>query len=524
MKSNIPKILFVLFLLNSIFIDCYAECQSAVVTEQHLASRIGGDILQQGGNAIDAAVAVGYALAVVNPCCGNIGGGGLVTLHLANGKNIFLNFRERAPLKATPSLFFKKPADASLKGFLAVATPGTVLGLETLRKCYGTLPLSTLIQPAIKLAENGFILQKGDVQLLKESELLLKNQSNVRAIFFKNQRSFGEGDRLKQLDLANSLKLISKKGPDVFYKGSIAKTIVNESHRYGGILALNDFSHYFVKFSEPVYCYYRGYKIVSAPMPSSGGFVLCHILNSLERVPLRQLGFHTKDSTLPILSAMSKAFKARNKLLMPNPEGLQTTHYSIVDKKGNAIAVTYTLNSFFGAGVIAGHTGFLLNNEMDDFTTRPGLPNQFGLIQGKYNLIEPGKRPLSSMTPTIIMKNNRVVMVLGSPGGPRIITSVLETILNVLDYQMTIEEAVNAPRFHYQAIPNRVDVEEGAFTEKTMKALRSCGYQFTLRKPWGAVEAIFIDPMTHQITAANDKRRPAGSVELSRGLPRDDGS
>lgn len=495
-----------------------------VVTEQHLASKVGARILQAGGNAVDAAVAVGYALAVVDPCCGNIGGGGFMTLRLKNGTTTFINFRERAPMRANSKLFLDEEGkllpDQSIEGYLAVATPGTVLGLETMLKKYGTMKREELIAPAIELAKKGFTLTPGDIKILNENHDFFTKDPNVAAIFLNHDEPFQVGDRLIQSDLAKTLQLISNKGPGVFYRGEIAKTIVAESQKNEGILSLKDFRKYQVSELRPLQCEYRGYTIITAPLPSSGGRTLCEMLHELEIYPLGALGFHSAHSTRHILEAMRKAYAHRNQLgdpsfvsnppLFMNHESTQTTHYSIVDQFGNAVSLTYTLNGFFGAKIIADHTGFFLNNEMDDFTIKLGEKNQFGLVQGKNNLIEPGKQPLSSMTPTIVTKDNQLVMVLGSPGGPKIISSVLETILNVIDYKMNIQDAVNAPRFHFQGIPNVVEMEPKTFTQNTIQRLESMGYHFSAKKPWGAVEAIYLDHNLDEMVGANDRRRSAG--------------
>jgi gamma-glutamyltranspeptidase/glutathione hydrolase len=527
-----------------------------VASEQHLASDIGANILRHGGNAIDAAVAVGYALAVVNPCCGNIGGGGFMTLHLASGKNIFINFRERAPFAAKSNMFLDASGnlipEKSTVGYLAVATPGTVLGLETARKKYGTFSREKLIAPAIQLAEKGYILTAGDIKLLNAHIADFKKQPNVAAIFLKNNQPYQIGDRLIQTDLANSLKLILKDGTEAFYKGKLAEKIVKASQQNQGILSMKDFAGYTVTELTPITCSYHGYTIISAPPPSSGGVTLCEMLNILESYPLKKLGFHSAMSTHIIVEAMRHSFYDRNMDLgdpdfvknpvarliskdyattirtqiksnyatpsnelghkTPTHEGMHTTHYSVTDKFGNAVSVTYTLNSFFGAQIIAGDTGFFLNNEMDDFAAKPGDKNQFGLIQGAANAIVPGKRPLSSMTPTIITKKGQVVMVVGCPGGPRIITATMEAILNTLDYQMNIQDAINAPRFHHQWYPDSIDIEPNAFSSGTLKQLSKMGYQIVPHDSWGAVEAIYIDPMTHIHYGANDIRRAAGKA------------
>lgn len=522
--------------------------QGMVVTEQQLASQVGLDVLRAGGNAIDAAVAVGYALAVVDPCCGNIGGGGFMTLHLADGRNIFLNFRERAPLNARPDLYVdvdgKIIPGKSTYGYAAVAVPGTVLGLETALNKYGTLSREQLMAPAIKLAEDGFILVSDDVKLLKMATASFKKSPNVAAIFLKDGHPYRVGDKLVQKDLAVTLKLIQKDGSKAFYKGPISEAVVQASEMHGGILQLKDFSDYYVEDLAPVICNYGAYTVISAPPPSSGGTTLCEMLNILAKYPLKAMGYHSVQSTHYITEAMRFAFYDRNNQLgdpdfVADPvalltsktyadeirkkievskatpsseleglavhEGIHTTHYSIMDKWGNMVAVTYTLNSYFGAGVIAGNTGFFLNDEMDDFSSKPGDPNEFGLIQGVKNNIQPGKRPLSSMTPTIILRGKKPVMVVGSPGGPRIITSTLLTILNVLDYGMTIQAAVDAPRFHHQWLPDAIYMEPGTFPDYTQRELTRMGYHFIPSDQWGAVEAIYVDD--GKLYGGSDSRR-----------------
>ncbi|MBV8882620.1 MAG: gamma-glutamyltransferase [Chroococcidiopsidaceae cyanobacterium CP_BM_RX_35] len=529
-----------------------------VVTSQRYASEVGLQILQEGGNAVDAAVAVGYALAVVDPCCGNIGGGGFMTIHLANGKNTFIDFREKAPLAATPKLYLDKNGNVlpglSTNGYLAVGVPGTVLGLDRALSEYGTMSRQRLMLPAIRLAEQGFILQPGDVNILSASTARFAAQPNVAAIFLKNnQAPYRVGDRLIQKNLANTLKLIATQGPQVFYKGPIAAQLVQASQVNKGILTKEDLANYTVEETQPVSCSYRGYKLISSPPPGSGT-TLCEMLNVLEGYSLLHLGFRSATSVQRILETMLYAYADRNTYLgdpdfiqipldrllskdyaasirakIPNSgatppcqvyscdtttsEGNHTTHYSIVDRYGNAVAVTYTINSYFGAKVIAGSTGFFLNNEMDDFTSKPGVPNSFGLVQGSNNAIKPGKRPLSSMSPTIIFKNGKVFMVTGSPGGSRIITIVLEVITNVIDYGFNIQDAVNTPRFHYQGLPNSINFEQDALPSDTVQTLSQEGFSFKRQFPiWDASESILVDPTTRVFYGANDKRTPAGAA------------
>lgn len=529
--------------------------QGMVVSEHYLATQVGSNILKQGGNAIDAAVAVGYALAVVDPCCGNLGGGGFMTIHLANGRNVFLNFRETAPLAAKPDMFLDESGNIipnkSLLGYAAVGVPGTVLGLETARQRYGHLPRQAIMSPAIELAKNGFTLLPEDIKRLYRSISEFQQQPNVAAIFLPNGKALQAGDKFIQKDLANTLNQILQKGTASFYRGDIARKIVDASEKNGGILTMRDFAHYQVQMLKPITCTYHDYQIISAPPPSSGGVTLCESLNILEGYPLSQYGYQSILGTHYLIEAMGFSFADRNVDLgdpnfVNNPlqhllskkyaaeirrrisnthafqpadpsqqlprQSLETTHYSVVDKAGNAVSVTYTLDRYFGAGVIAGDTGFFLNDEMDDFTSKEGATNQFGLQQGKANRIEPGKRPLSSMTPTIILKDHKVFLVLGSPGGPRIITSVLQTFINLVDYRLSLQQAVDSGRIHYQDWPNVVDYETNALPENLMKPLISMGYQFRLQNDWGAVAVIQYNAQQKNWVGVMDKRRPLGAA------------
>lgn len=442
-----------------------------VVTEHHLATEVGAQILAEGGNAIDAAVAVGYALAVLQPCCGNIGGGGFMVIHLANGKNIFINFREKAPLKALATMYLDSKNEVipgkSLGGYSAVGVPGTVMGMDMVLRQYGTMSREKVMAPAIKFAKEGFVLTDFEANVLSALKKRDNLSPKVKSIFFNNGDTYQTGQKLIQTDLAHTLELISKKGIDAFYKGPIAAEIVKASQASGGYLTLEDFAKYTVSELKPLTCQYKEHTIITSPPPSSGGVALCEMLGILEGYDLRTLGYHSAQSVHYMVEAMRYAFADRNSKLgdpdfVQNPietllsksylekireniqtfragvsselplkevvkESTQTTHYSVADKAGNLVSVTYTINGYFGAGVIAGNTGFFLNNEMDDFSVKVGAKNQFGLVEGVANAIAPGKRPLSSMTPTIVFKGDAPFLVLGSPGGPRIITSVLQT-------------------------------------------------------------------------------------------------
>ena len=544
-----------------------------VATSQHLASDVGAAILRRGGNAVDAAVAVGYALAVTHPCCGNLGGGGFMLIHLANGRDEFIDFRERAPLAARADMFLdaagRPVAARSLDGYLAVGTPGTVMGLETARAKYGSMSRAALMAPAIALARDGFILDGGDVEVLADGTAAFRAQPNVAAIFLKDGRPLKIGDRLTQTDLAATLTAISAGGPEAFYRGPIAEAVADASRAAGGLISKRDFEAYAAEETTPVTCRYRGYTIVSAPPPSSGGVVLCEMLRVLAGYDLRALGYRSAAATHVMTEAMRHAYLDRNTYLgdpdfVKNPvaallsdahaasvrtqirpdratasaslhaaaaasENANTTHYSVVDGAGNAVAVTYTINDSFGAKVIAGDTGFLLNDEMDDFTAKPGYANVFGLVQGAANAVAPGKRPLSSMTPTLVLKDGRPVLVVGAPGGARIITTVLEVISNVIDYGMPLQQAVDAPRFHHQWLPDTLAAEPGALSAGVKRRLTAMGYKVVPLEPWGsgnAAEVIAVAPANAaaakalgfdrpgRLYGANDSRSPAGSVAI----------
>jgi gamma-glutamyltranspeptidase / glutathione hydrolase len=507
-----------------------------IASAQHLASEAGIEILKQGGNAIDAAVAVGYAEAVVNPCCGNIGGGGFMVVHF-KGRNSFINFREMAPAAATPDMFLDTQKNviknASLYGYKAVAIPGTVMGLDTALREYGSLPRFQVMAAAIKLAREGFVLQRGDTNPIDLHIDRIRRQPNIAKIFLRPDGTPLEpGDRLVQSDLANTLEAIASNGPDAFYRGRIPNKVEDASRAAGGILKAADFASYHVTEGPPLTCTYRGYTFVSAPPPSSGGTTMCEVLNVLEGYNMREMGFHSAQAVHLMAEAMRHAFLDRNTYLgdpafvqnpldrllskdyaaairarilpdkaTPSPdlapgvephEKTETTHYSVVDKAGNAASVTYTLDASFGAMVMAGDTGFLLNDEMDDFTAKPGVPNLPGLVQGTTNAIMPGKRPLSSMAPTLVIKDGRVFLVLGSRGGPRIITVILETAMNIIDYGMEPQEAVDAPRIHHQWLPDELFTERFGLSPDTVTLLQGMGYRVTERAPWGAVELIAI--------------------------------
>jgi gamma-glutamyltranspeptidase/glutathione hydrolase len=533
-----------------------------VVTAQHLATHVGVDVLKAGGNAVDAAVAVGYALAVVYPAAGNLGGGGFMTVQLADGRKTFLDFREKAPLAATADMYLDKAGNVveglSAKGHLSVGVPGTVSGMELALSKYGTLKRAQVIAPAIKLAENGFALEQGDIDLLHTATGEFEKDKDLRAIFLHNGQPLQVGQKLVQKDLAKTLKEISAKGSDGFYKGWVAKALVDSSQAGKGIITQADLDKYKTRELAPIECDYRGYHVVSAPPPSSGGVVICQIMNILEGYPMADLGYHSAQGLHYQIEAMRHAYVDRNSYLgdpdfVKNPiehlldknyatklrdaiepnkagdsqaikpgvaphEGNNTTHYSIVDKWGNAVSVTYTLNDWFGAGVMASKTGVILNDEMDYFTVKVGVPNMYGLVQGEANAIAPGKAPLSSMSPTIVTKDGKAVMVVGTPGGSRIITATLLTILNVIDYKMNIQEAVDAPRFHQQWMPDTTNLETFAVSPDTQKILESWGHKFAGPQDANHLAAILVGAPSlggkpvgnNRFYGANDPRRNTG--------------
>lgn len=533
-----------------------------VVTAQHLASKVGVDVLKKGGNAIDAAVAVGYALAVVYPAAGNLGGGGFMTVQLADGRKTFLDFREKAPLAATANMYLDKDGNVikglSTNGHLAVGVPGTVSGMELAREKYGTMQRAALIAPSIALADKGFVLEQGDIDMFATATADFKKDPVSAAIFLNKGEPFTAGQKIVQKDLAKTLKAISAKGTDGFYKGPVGAAIVASSQAGKGILTQADLDQYQTRELAPVECDYRGYKVISAPPPSSGGVVICEMLNVLEGYDLKGLGYHSAQAVHYQIEAMRHAYVDRNSYLgdpdfVKNPldrlldksyaekiraaidpkkagvskdikpgvaphEGSNTTHYSITDHWGNAVSVTYTLNDWFGAKVTADKTGVLLNNEMDDFTSKIGVPNMYGLVQGEANAIAPGKRPLSSMSPTIVSKDGKPVMVVGTPGGSRIITAVLLTMINAIDYGMTVQEAVDAPRFHQQWLPDVTNVEAYALSPDTRKLLVEMGHNLGVPQPANHLAAIIVGAPSlggkptgnNRFYGANDPRRSTG--------------
>ena len=540
----------------------------AMVTSVHeLASHAGVEMLRAGGNAVDAAVATGFALAVVHPQAGNIGGGGFMLFRTTEGKDHFIDFREKAPAAATEKMYLDAQGnvikDSSLVGYKSVGVPGSVAGLVYAEKQYGKLSIEKVMAPAIKLARDGFPLAYEDTQDLKRDEYLAQFPESKR-IFLRDGNFYEPGEIFKQPELARTLERLAK-DPDDFYHGAMGRELAAAIHKGGGLVTAEDLAAYEVKEREPVRGSYRGYDVISAPPPSSGGVALVEILNILEGFDLAKLGNRSGDAIHLEVEAFRRAFYDRAEFMgdpdfakvpvaqlidkkyaaawresidtnqaslsqtLKRPpifnelereaqlrsttirEPENTTHYSVVDAEGNAVSVTTTLNDSFGSRVTAEGLGFLLNDEMDDFTSKPGVPNGYGLIQGPANAIGPGKRPLSAMTPTIVLKDGKLFLVLGSPGGPTIITTVANVLIGVVDFSLDIQEAVNAPRFHHQWLPDQIMVED-RLSPDTMNILRSKGHKLTVRHFWGDAECIVIDPKTGERLAGADGRNNGKAV------------
>ena len=526
-----------------------------VATEQNLASQVGLEILKKGGNAVDAAVAIGFSLAVSLPDAGNIGGGGFMLVHDAkSGKTIALDFREKAPAAASETMYQDEHGEIiprkSWYTHQAIGVPGTVAGLTKALEQWGSLPLAEVMQPAIELAEKGYEVSPTMAKLLQVEKDNLGKWPTTKAIFFNGEEPLTTGDTLVQKNLANSLKLIANEGADAFYKGAIADEIVRDQQAHDGLITKEDLANYEAVEREVVRGDYRGYEIVSMPLPSSGGIHIVQMLNALEHIPIKESGVNSAKTISLIAETMKRAYADRSEYLgdsdfvkVPTKqltskdyaksiaetvlegnitpaqeikpgdltpyESDQTTHYSVVDKEGNAVAVTYTLNLNFGSGIVAGDTGILMNNEMDDFSSKPGVPNAFGLIGGKANAIEPNKRPLSSMSPTMVLKDGKPWLVTGSPGGARIITTVLQQIINAVDFGMNPAAATNTPRFHHQWLPDELRLELG-FSPDTVQLLEDAGYKVSIKPSMGRTQTIQIIDGT--MYGYSDPRNPDGAA------------
>jgi gamma-glutamyltranspeptidase/glutathione hydrolase len=546
-----------------------------VVSVHQIASRVGVEILQAGGNSIDAAVATGFALAVVHSPAGNIGGGGFMLIRMADGKTHFLDYREKAPAAATRDMYLDANGNviegASEIGYKSIGVPGSVAGMVYAEQKYGKLTLKQVMAPAIKLARDGYPLTWEEAQDFHDAYLAKFPESH--RVFQRSGDYYKAGEIFQQPDLARTLERIAA-NPDDFYHGSLARELAASLQKGGGLITADDLAHYEVKEREPVRGTYRGYEIISAPPPSSGGTVLIEALNILEgfdvgkmqnrsaesihftveafrrafmdraefmgdpdfsRIPVAQLidkryaaGWRegidathaspSKELKRPAVFSKLESYAAAHPPSVPYHEGNHTTHYSIVDEQGNAVAVTTTINDWFGSRVTADGLGFLLNDEMDDFSAKPGVPNADGLIQGAANAIGSGKRPLSSMTPTIVVHNGRAVMVLGSPGSSKIITTVANVLMGVVDYGLNLQEAVNAPRFHNQWLPDVVNVEK-TLSPDTLNLLRKMGYKVRIglgdgdtHGYWSDAECIAVDEKTGQRLGATDARNSHGKA------------
>ncbi len=527
-----------------------------MVASQHpVATQVGMDILERGGNAVDAAVAVGFALAVVLPRAGNLGGGGFMLVYDSDTKSTkAINYRESAPAAATRDMYLddKGVVDSDLfnQSYLSIGVPGTVAGLCHALEQYGTMNLKDVIKPAIKLAKKGFSVTYDLELVLKKYENRLKVSAESKGTFYKQDNYFNHGDILRQPKLAWSLKQIAKKGKKAFYQGAITDRIVSDVAKHGGILSHSDFSNYKVSVTEPVMGSYRGYEIASMPPPSSGGVHLIQMLNILEGYDVGSFGQNSAAAIHLMAESMRLAYADRSKhmgdpkfwdvpvegllskdyanelrsqikldtvnisstILPGQPqdyESEETTHFSVVDKWGNAVSNTYTLNFSFGTGLIAEGTGILLNNEMGDFAAKPGASDAYGLIGGVANAVESHKQPLSSMTPTIVLRDNKPVLITGTPGGSRIITTVLQIISNIIDHNMNIAEATHAPRIHHQWYPDKLYYEHGLNVD-TRNVLRSRGHIMEQRAAMGSTQSILI--RDGLLLGASDPRRPDGAT------------
>ncbi|MFZ1929322.1 MAG: gamma-glutamyltransferase [Candidatus Sulfotelmatobacter sp.] len=547
-----------------------------VVSANELASRVGVEIMQAGGNAVDAAVATGFALAVVHPAAGNIGGGGFMLIRMADGKTHFLDYREKAPAAATRDMYLDAQGNviegASEYGYKAIGVPGSAAGMVYAEQKYGKLTLQQVMAPAIRLAREGYPLSWQEAHDLHDK--YLSQFAESRRIFQRDGNYYQAADVFRQPDLARTLERIAAK-PDDFYHGALARELAAAMQKGGGLITADDLAHYEVREREPIRGTYRGYEVISAPPPSSGGTVLVESLNILEGYDLGKLGDRSAESIHFTTEAFRRAFFDRAEFLgdpdfaklpvaqlidkkyaaawresiddekatastalkrpaifseleqyaaahpqpLANHESQHTTHYSVVDAEGNAVAVTTTINDWFGSRVTADGLGFLMNDEMDDFSAKPGAPNSDGLIQGAANAIGPGKRPLSSMTPTIVVHGGKTFLVLGSPGSSKIITTVANVLMGVVDYGMNIQEAVDAPRFHNQWLPDVLNVEKW-FSPDTVQRLQKMGYnvEFGLHDGadvspyWSDAECVAVDPRTGERLGASDYRENGKAV------------
>ena len=561
---------FSIHLMGSSAVRPVHGSKAMVATVHPEASKVGVAIMQQGGNAVDAAVAVGFALTVVYPEAGNIGGGGFLLFRRPDGEVHFLDYREKAPAKATADMYLDSHGnvvpDMSIIGYKSIGVPGSVAGLVYAQKHWGKLTLKQVMEPAIHLARDGFVLDYDEARAFRDSQLAQFPESH--RIFQRDGDYYQPGDVFKQPELARTLERIAD-NPDDFYHGSMARELAASIQKGGGLITADDLAQYEVKERQPIRGTYRGYEIISAPPPSSGGIALVESLNILEGYDLAKQGEGSAQSIHLTAEAFQRAFFDRAEFLgdpdfakipvaqlmdkrygnawretiplrratpsadlrrpsvfsqldsyasaHPQPNSIHesnhTTHYSVVDPEGSAVSVTTTLNDGFGSRVTAEGLGFLLNDEMDDFSSKPGVPNMFGLLQGPANAIGPGKRPLSAMSPTIVLKNGKLFLVLGSPGGPTIITTVANILMGVVDYGLNIEQAVNEPRFHNQWMPDQIEMETVGFSSDTVGILEHMGHKIQMTHGyWGDAECIAVDEKTGERLGASDGRNNGKAV------------
>ncbi len=531
--------------------DPVRDKNGMVVSASKLATQVGIDILEKGGNAIDAAAAVGFALAVTYPSAGNIGGGGFMVIHLKDGRNTTIDYREKAPLSAKENLYLDSlgayDPNLSQFGVTSSGVPGSVAGLLYAQEKYGILPLKDVIQPAIDLAEKGFELEFNLAKSFEYEFDYFNQYSSSKKIFTKDELQYKEGDKFIQSDLANTLKQIRDFGIKGFYEGKIAKLIVDQIKSDGGYITLEDLRNYKPVERIPIQTKYRGYEVITMGPPSAGGISLLQLLNILENYNFSANEWGSSEYIHKLVESMKYVFADRSKHIgdpdyynvpvdwllskkyaktifdkigetaipsenifpgevLSNYESEETTHYSIIDKYGNAVSTTTTINSSFGSKIVVEGAGFLLNNEMDDFSSKPGVPNQFGLIGSEANKIESGKRMLSSMTPTIILKNNFPFMIVGSPGGSTISTVVLQVVLNVLDFGMDIQQAIDMPRIHHQWLPDKLEYEKFGLSKDVLTSLKNKGHIIGDERILGRVEGIVIDSINKIFYGATDPR------------------
>jgi gamma-glutamyltranspeptidase / glutathione hydrolase len=550
MIKNFLTVLLLLFAVNSYSQNYYNGCVSSA---DKLASEVGIKILKEGGNAVDAAVGVGFALAVVYPQAGNIGGGGFMVVHFANGNNTSFDYREKAPLLASRDMFLDSDGNVieglSTTGHLASGVPGSVAGMLTALEKYGTMNREQVMKYAIEIADEGFIINERLANELNSNNNDFRKFTGSEKIFGKKYKS---GDLFIQTDLANTLKVIRDKGIEGFYKGKIAELIIEEMQRGGGIISYEDLEKYNVIEREVLKGTYRGNEIISMGPPASGGICLILLLNIMELFDLKSMGYHSSATIHLMAEAMKRVYADRSEFMgdadfvnvpadiliskkyakkrikdfkedsvskssdiKPGDayyrENFETTHFSVVDKNGNCVAVTTTINDNFGSKVVVEGAGFLLNDEMDDFSSKPGEPNMYGLIGSEANAIAPGKRMLSSMTPTIILKDGKPYLVLGSPGGGKIITSVFQTIVNVIDFEMNLKDAIDAPRFHHQWYPDILQIEKKLLDGNSRMILTEMGYELKDMNDFGRIDAVMIFP-DGGMTGYSDRRGSGESI------------